>query len=71
MKPTNDPARYRAYLLRLWRIGESEPTMWRVSIEDPRTGQRRDFPDLESLFVFLEEPIGRAVDHHDDQLNQP
>lgn len=48
---------YLAYLLRLWQTGDSQPPAWRVSLEDPRSGQRLGFGDLESAFVFLREQI--------------
>jgi len=47
--------RYRAYLLRLWRASGDECSLWRASLEDPHTGERRGFADLESLFAFLKE----------------
>lgn len=59
---------YASYLLRLWRTGEGEPSAWRASLESTLTGQRRNFPNLEALFTFLnsrfrtEEPCGEAAD---------
>jgi hypothetical protein len=55
MQHPNDPARYRAYLLRLWQTGEGESAVWRVLLEDPRTGERHGFADLDSFFAFLQE----------------
>lgn len=46
---------YLAYLIRLWRTGDSRSFTWRVSLEDPRSGQRLGFADLESAFAFLKE----------------
>jgi len=48
-----DPTRYRAYLLRLWQTGEDNAAAWRVLLEDPRTGERHGFADLDGLFTFL------------------
>ncbi len=45
--------RYLSYLLRLWCAEESEAKCWRVSLEDPRTGERLGFAGLEELFAFL------------------
>lgn len=45
--------RYRAYLLRLWQTGEDEAVVWRALLEDPRTGERHGFADLDSLCAFL------------------
>jgi hypothetical protein len=50
-----DPARYHAYLLRLWQTGEDDTAEWRALLEDPHTGERRGFADLDSLFAFLNE----------------
>ena len=33
------------------------PKVWRFSLEDPRTGQRRGFADLEALVVYLEQEM--------------
>ncbi|MBI5566133.1 MAG: hypothetical protein HY870_14650 [Chloroflexi bacterium] len=44
---------YFSYLLRLWREGDAVP--WRASLEDPHTGQRRNFARLQDLFKVLEE----------------
>jgi len=30
-------------------------TSWRVSLENPHTGKRHTFSDLEKMFTFLEE----------------
>jgi len=49
--------RYHAYLLRLWqeRPASSErPAVWRLSLEDTRTRQRRGFGSLEGLMAFLQ-----------------
>ncbi len=44
---------YQSYLLRLWRVDQSGSCNWRASLEDPRTGERIGFANLEDLFVFL------------------
>ena len=49
-----------SFLLRLWR--ESDTAPWRASLEDPHTGQRRNFARLQDLFKALEEETGRQVD---------
>jgi len=36
--------------------------MWRASLEDPHSGERRGFADLESLFAFLKEQTGGGSD---------
>jgi hypothetical protein len=57
------PPRYCSYLLRCWeeparRAGG--PTIWRFSLEDPRTGERHAFADLERLSEFLRRRIEEA-----------
>jgi hypothetical protein len=45
-----------SYLLRLWRAESGDRGVrwvWRASVEDPHTGQRRGFADLDRLFAFL------------------
>lgn len=46
---------YVAYLLRLWRRGQGKETVWQAFLEDPHTGERHGFRDLESLCAFLGE----------------
>ena len=46
---------YRAYLVRLWQVCQGGQTVWRASVEDAHTGERRAFADLTHLFAFLEE----------------
>ncbi len=44
---------YFAYLLRLWQVAANSEVVWRASIEDPHTGERRGFSNLDRLFEFL------------------
>jgi hypothetical protein len=46
---------YLAYLLRLWRVNDDGKPVWRASVENPHTGERHGFANLETLFAFLEE----------------
>ena len=68
MSASERPPVRRTYILTLWQEGDQEaraPGLWRFSLEDPRTGQRRAFPTLGTLFVALEQEIGGEgmVDH--------
>jgi hypothetical protein len=48
---------YQVYLLRLWREpldDDTSPPVWRFSLEDSVTHQRRGFESLEALTAFLE-----------------
>lgn len=47
---------YMAYMLRLWQVGSREGrSVWRASLENPHTGERQVFGDMEALVVFLAE----------------
>ncbi len=50
--PTEQP-RYLAYMLRLWEVSDNGEMIWRASLENPHTGERRGFADLDALFAFL------------------
>ena len=45
---------YISYLLRLQRVREHGRWIWRASLEDAESGERISFPDLQSLFCYLE-----------------
>lgn len=49
------PESYRAFLLRLWLVQEDGKPVWRVSLEDIHTGERRAFANLDALRSFFEE----------------
>ena len=51
MRPQVKQFDYHAYLIRFWREGENKS--WRVTLEDPHTGLKYGFADLEKLFRFL------------------
>jgi hypothetical protein len=66
------PPTYRSFVLTLWQEhgrGSSEPAVWRFRLDDPRTGQRRGFADLEALVAALEREM--AANWRDDQGRQP
>jgi hypothetical protein len=46
------PPVYHSYLLRLWR--ESEQGARRASLENVMTSERHSFPNLASLYAFLQ-----------------
>lgn len=52
---------YFSYLLRLWPATERGRTVWRASLEDPRSGKRRGFAGLEQLAAFLREQTETAA----------
>jgi hypothetical protein len=54
------PPHYRSYLVTFWeeRSPDSDrPKVWRFSLEDPRSGCRRGFPDLAALVAALEQEL--------------
>jgi hypothetical protein len=58
---------YLAYLVRLWREEGDDRTIWRASVEDPHTAERRGFSDLSRLFEFLRQQTETASREPDDQ----
>lgn len=56
------PPSYRAFLLRIWeeRGGEgARSSAWRFSLEDPESGKRRGFADVQALTDFLQAELAR------------
>ncbi|MBI5034639.1 MAG: hypothetical protein HZB51_29305 [Chloroflexi bacterium] len=57
------PFPYQSYLLRFWQESNA-PTnsarVWRFSLEDPRTGERMGFANLEHLLAFLREQMNNS-----------
>ncbi len=54
----------RAYMLRFWKVGSSDPECaptWRFSLEDPHSGQKMGFADLEALVAFLKAKMAMDV----------
>jgi hypothetical protein len=47
---------YLSYMLRLWQAGSRDgKSVWRASLENPHTGERQAFRDVEALVAFLVE----------------
>ena len=58
------PPRYRSYLLTFWEERSQDPTasaVWRFSLEDPHTGKRSGFADLEALIAALQQEMGEVA----------
>jgi hypothetical protein len=63
MYNSRDRLHLRAYMLRFWAVHTQEPecqAVWRFSLEDPHTGDRFGFADLNALIAFLEAELGRS-----------
>ncbi len=60
MRDRDETPRRRAYMLCFWEVRSHDPArppIWRFSLEDPHTGDRLGFADLESLVVFLKAEV--------------
>lgn len=44
---------YLSYLIRLRRVDNGGQPLWRISLEAPGAGERRNFAELEELVAFL------------------
>ncbi|MCA1552955.1 MAG: hypothetical protein LC737_01110 [Chloroflexi bacterium] len=54
------PPRYKAFTLRIWEErtqGGESASQWRFSLEDPQTGKRQGFVDLNALMNYLRAQI--------------
>jgi hypothetical protein len=58
--------RYLSFLLRLWQLIEGGKPTWHASLENPSTGERLGFPNLEAMTTFLYELIQEP-----DQRDKP
>ena len=60
---------YLAYMLRLWRDEVEMP--WRVTLENPHTGETIGFASLQQLIAFLSEQTGMDISLNckDHELN--
>jgi hypothetical protein len=59
-KGPEDVPGYISYLLRLWREKSGQTTWWRASLQDPLSGQRVGFAQLDELVAFLREQTSLA-----------
>ena len=50
-----DDRRRTSFLLRLWQAESHGPLIWRASLQNPDTGERRVFASVADLLCFLEE----------------
>jgi len=53
---------YHSFLLRLWRVHVDGKLVWRASLENPFTGERKGFASLSELVVYLQAQVGGAND---------
>ena len=62
---------YRSYLLRLWQTTDGDRKVWRASLEQPGTEQRRGFAGLRELMAFLEQTVEEDTLPDDDPGSEP
>ena len=48
------------YVVRLWPSAPPEQPTWRVSVQEPNSGERHIFANLEAFFAFVEEQTRTA-----------
>jgi hypothetical protein len=60
MPAGRDRERTLAYMLRLWQVTEGALPVWRASLQDVRTGEQLDFPELEEAHCYLRARIELA-----------
>ena len=60
--------KYHSYLLRVWLVQVSGKSVWRGSLEDPFTGERKGFANLLELFIYLTNQIGEK-DQDTDEMS--
>jgi len=51
-----------AYLIRLWQVHSEGQMVWRGSLEDAHSGEKRGFGNQAGLFAFLQEKLGLKPD---------
>ncbi len=57
-----------AFLIRLWQVHSEGQMVWRGSLEDAHTGEKRGFGDPAGLFAFLQDKLDlkRGLPKDDD-----
>ncbi len=51
-----------AYLIRLWQVHCEGQIVWRASLEDAHSGEKKGFGNPAGLFAFLQEKLGLKPD---------
>jgi len=57
VKNVEHDKKYHSYLLRLWIEDTNGKRGWRISLENPFTGERRGFASLNDLCTYLKEQM--------------
>lgn len=48
-------------MLRIWSVRNDQKILWRASMENAQTGERRVFADLDDLFEYLQSQAAALV----------
>ena len=61
---------YLAFLLKAWPVKSESglKIVWRASLENPYTGERHGFQDLDSLLTFLKTLAVGEIPGHENEL---
>ena len=59
---------YHSFLLRLWRVQVDGKLVWRASLENPFTGERKGFANMRELVANLEPLVNDA---NEDESEAP
>jgi hypothetical protein len=57
MNPVDGKKKYQSYLLRLWVDDINGKQAWRISLENPFSGERRGFASLKDLCTYLKKKM--------------
>ena len=70
MSIPDSPPRYQVLVLRCWEEhSEHASAVWRFSVQDPDTNQRRGFASLEALVAFLTNQFGAQGMQHGENTS--
>jgi len=61
--------RYLSFLLRLCCIKQDGCEIWRASLEDPHTEEKRGFASLDLMVDFLREQVQSAGDEQNNRIS--
>ena len=63
--PVDRKKKYQSYLLRLWVEDVDGKQVWRISLENPFTGERRGFASRRDLCAYLEEKMSAIIEYQE------
>jgi hypothetical protein len=57
---------YHSFLIRLWLVNQKGDFSWRVSLEDPHSGQQEYFNTYEDFVTFIQQ-LKSSLETHIDK----